>query len=66
MHTFKWDPWFELDVETTIGVTWISFPDLPPNLFAKEAIFSIASAVGRPLTVDMETKNQTRPSCERI
>ncbi|KAG5567951.1 hypothetical protein H5410_065032 [Solanum commersonii] len=57
MHTLKSDPWFELD---------ISFPYLPPNLFAKEAIFSIASAVGRPLMVDMETKNQTRPSCARI
>ncbi|KAG5568645.1 hypothetical protein H5410_064340 [Solanum commersonii] len=66
MRTLKWDPWFEPDVETTIGVAWISFPDLPPNFFAKEAIFSIASAVGRPLTVDMATKNQTRPSCARV
>ncbi|KAG5601145.1 hypothetical protein H5410_032515 [Solanum commersonii] len=66
VRTLKWDPWFEPDVETTIGVTWISFPDLPPNFFAKEAIFSIASAVGKPLTVDMATKNQTRPSCARI
>lgn len=49
MRTLKWDPWFEPDVETTIGVAWISFPDLPPNFFAKEAIFSIAAAVGKPL-----------------
>ncbi|KAK4733286.1 hypothetical protein R3W88_007547 [Solanum pinnatisectum] len=66
MRTLKWDPWFEPKVETTIGVAWISFLDLPPNFFAKVAIFSIASAVGKPLTVDMATKNQTRPSCARV
>lgn len=32
----------------------------------KEVIFSIASVVGKPLTVDMATKNQTRPSCARV
>ncbi|KAG5582453.1 hypothetical protein H5410_053080 [Solanum commersonii] len=48
------DPWFEPDVETTIGVACISFPDIPPHFFAKEAIFSIAAAVGKPLMVDMQ------------
>ncbi|KAG5632480.1 hypothetical protein H5410_004197 [Solanum commersonii] len=66
MGTLKWDSWFEHDVEKTIGVAWISFPDLPPNFFVKEVIFSIASVVGKPLTVDMATKNQTRPSCARV
>lgn len=66
MRTLKWDSWFEPDVENTICIAWISFPDLPPNFFAKEAIFSIASAVGKPLTVDMATKNQTRPSCAKV
>lgn len=59
MRTLKWDPWFEPDIETTIGVAWISMFDLPPIFFAKEAIFSIASALGKPLTVDMATRNQT-------
>ncbi|KAH0707208.1 hypothetical protein KY285_011769 [Solanum tuberosum] len=36
MRTLRWDLWFELDIETTIEVAWISFPDLPPNFFAKE------------------------------
>ncbi|KAG5596649.1 hypothetical protein H5410_037881 [Solanum commersonii] len=40
--------------------------NLPPNFFAKEAIFSIASAVGKPLTVDTTTKNQTKPRCTRV
>ncbi|KAK4724559.1 hypothetical protein R3W88_027338 [Solanum pinnatisectum] len=66
MRTFKWNPWFEPEVETTIGVAWISFPDLPLNFFAKDAIFPIATAVGKPLTMDMETRNQTRPSCAKV
>lgn len=57
MRTLKWDLWFEPHVETMIGVAWISFTDLPPNFFAKEAIFSIASTVEKSLTVDMTTKN---------
>lgn len=63
MRTLKWDLWFEPDIETIIEVAQISILDLPPNLFSKEAIFSIASVVGKPLTIDMATKNQTRPSC---
>uniref|UniRef100_M1DIB4 DUF4283 domain-containing protein n=1 Tax=Solanum tuberosum TaxID=4113 RepID=M1DIB4_SOLTU len=54
MRTLKWDPWFEPDVETTIGVAWISFPDLPPNFFAKEAIFSIASALPQRVKINEE------------
>ncbi|PHT45011.1 Serine/threonine-protein kinase 38-like [Capsicum baccatum] len=46
MRTLEWDPWFEPEVETIIGIAWISFPDLPPNFFAKEAIFSIVSTIG--------------------
>ncbi|KAG5618380.1 hypothetical protein H5410_018204 [Solanum commersonii] len=61
-----YNPWFEPDVETSIGVAWISFPELPPNFFAKKAIFSIATAVSTPLTVDIAMKNQTRPNCARI
>ncbi|KAF3643141.1 hypothetical protein FXO38_19147 [Capsicum annuum] len=66
MPTLKWDPWFEPNVETTIDIAWISMLDLPPNFFAKEAIFSIVSAGGKPLMVDIATKNNTRPSCVRI
>ncbi|WMV47469.1 hypothetical protein MTR67_040854 [Solanum verrucosum] len=34
----KWNPWFVPEEETSIAVAWISFPDLPPNLFAREAV----------------------------
>lgn len=37
-----------------------------PNFFVKEEIFSSATAVGKPLQVDMETKNQTKPRYARV
>lgn len=52
--------------ETSITIAWISYPSLPPNFFGKETIFSLARAVGKPLRVDMATRNQTRPSCARV
>ncbi|XP_060216757.1 uncharacterized protein LOC132644199 [Lycium barbarum] len=42
------------------------FSRSPSDFFAKEAVFSLASAVGRPLTVDMATKNKIRPSCAKV
>lgn len=46
-------------METTTGITLIYMSDIPPNVFTREAIFSIALVVGKPLIVDMATKNQT-------
>ncbi|WMV09736.1 hypothetical protein MTR67_003121 [Solanum verrucosum] len=66
MRTLKWDPMFDLEEETSTTIAWISFPSLPPNFFGKETMFSMAPAVGKPLQVDMVTKNQTRPSCARV
>ncbi|WMV18187.1 hypothetical protein MTR67_011572 [Solanum verrucosum] len=66
MRTLKWDPLFNPEEETSTAIAWISFPSLPPNFFGKEAVFSLAAAVGKPLQVDMATKNQTRPSCARV
>lgn len=39
MRTLKWDTWFEPDMETSIGIAWISFPDLLPNFFYQERYF---------------------------
>lgn len=66
MRTLKWEPLFNPEEETTIAIAWISFPSLPPNFFGKETIFLMAEAVGKPLQVDMATKNKTRPSCARV
>lgn len=49
-----------------MAMAWISFPGLLPTFFVKECLFSIASAVGKPLHLDMATINKTRPSCARV
>ncbi|KAG5581386.1 hypothetical protein H5410_052013 [Solanum commersonii] len=49
MRTLKWDPLFDPEEETSTTIAWISFPALPPNSFVREAVFSLATAVGKPL-----------------
>ncbi|KAK4338774.1 hypothetical protein RND71_040236 [Anisodus tanguticus] len=65
MRTFKWSTWFDSEEETSLVVTWISLPGLPPTYFGEAQLFSIAAA-GRPLAIDVATKNKTRPSCARL
>ncbi|XP_060182319.1 uncharacterized protein LOC132611983 [Lycium barbarum] len=66
MRTLKWDPWFNHEEETSIAIAWILFPTLAPNYFGQSQLFSMASAVGKPLTLDVATINKTRPSCARV
>ncbi|XP_019240366.1 PREDICTED: uncharacterized protein LOC109220355 [Nicotiana attenuata] len=66
MRCTKWNPWWTPDEETPIAIAWISFPELPPNFFGKECVFSLARAVGNPLHVDLATQNGTRPSCAKV
>ncbi|XP_059285587.1 uncharacterized protein LOC132039053 [Lycium ferocissimum] len=47
-------------------MAWISFPNLLPTLFVKESLFSLASAVGKPLHLDLAIVNKTRPNCARV
>ncbi|XP_009801511.1 uncharacterized protein [Nicotiana sylvestris] len=65
-RTFPWTIGFNPKEETSKSVVWISLPDLPPNIFAKKSLLSIASAVGKPLAVDKETQDRTRPSAARV
>ncbi|KAK4343232.1 hypothetical protein RND71_036326 [Anisodus tanguticus] len=66
MRTFKWEPWFSAEEETSIAHTWISFPGLAPNFYNETHLFSFAAAAGKPLAIDVATKNKTRPSCARV
>lgn len=66
MRPLKWEPWFNPKKETTTALALISFPALSPNFFVKESLFSMAKAVGKPLHVDMTTKNKFRPSCAKV
>nr|XP_009784900.1 PREDICTED: uncharacterized protein LOC104233234 [Nicotiana sylvestris] len=65
-RTFPWTIGFDPRIETSKAVVWISFPDLPPNYFAKKSLMSIASAVGKPLAIDKAMKDRTRPSAARV
>lgn len=61
-----YDAKFKVGEETPKAMVWISFPGLLPTYFVKECLFSLASAVGKPLHLDMATINKTRPSCVRV
>ena len=52
--------------DTTTTIAWISFPSLPPNHFEEKIVFSLSPDVGKPLHVDLATKNKMRPSCARV
>ncbi|KAH0776598.1 hypothetical protein KY290_008009 [Solanum tuberosum] len=65
MRTLKWDPMFDPEEKTSIVTAWISFPTLPLNFFGKEAIFALASAVGKHLQLRMATQKKTRSSCAK-
>ncbi|XP_070014210.1 uncharacterized protein [Nicotiana sylvestris] len=62
----KWNPWWTPEEETPIAISWISFPEIPPNFFGTECVFSLASAIGNPLHVYLATQNGTRPSCAKV
>ncbi|KAG5628234.1 hypothetical protein H5410_013452 [Solanum commersonii] len=62
----KWTPSFSPMEETSIAMAWISFPSLPCQYFARNALFSMALAVGQPLDVDRATNDKTRPSTARV
>ncbi|XP_070020060.1 uncharacterized protein [Nicotiana sylvestris] len=47
-------------------MAWISFPNLLPTYFVRECLFSLASAVSKPLHLDLATVKKTRPSCARV
>lgn len=61
-----YDAKFKVGEETPKVMAWISFPNLLPTYFVKECLFSLASAVGKSLHLDMATINKTRPRCARV
>ncbi|KAH0672430.1 hypothetical protein KY290_024672 [Solanum tuberosum] len=68
MRTLIYDAHFKINEETTMAMAWISFPNLLPTfvIFDKESLFSLASAVGKAVQLDLTTINKTRPSCARV
>ncbi|KAH0748309.1 hypothetical protein KY290_027541 [Solanum tuberosum] len=66
MRTLIYDAPFKINKETTMTMVWITFPNHLPTFFVKECLFSLASAVGKPIQLDLATINKTRPSCARL
>ncbi|KAG5596548.1 hypothetical protein H5410_037780 [Solanum commersonii] len=46
--------------------SWVDISNANVEVGANEVVFSLAAAVGKPLQVDLATRNQTRPSCARV
>ncbi|KAI3470102.1 hypothetical protein Pfo_026765 [Paulownia fortunei] len=53
---------FDLKIEYAIAPFWIRFSKLPTHLFMKRALYDIASLICRPLKVDEQTIDRSRPS----
>ncbi|XP_070020640.1 uncharacterized protein [Nicotiana sylvestris] len=66
MRIFPWTITSNHKEETSKAFVWISFPNLPPMLFAKQSLLSIASAAGKPLAIDKATQEKSRPSTTRV
>lgn len=52
---------FKVEEETTQAIAWISFPNLLSTYFVTESLFSFATAVGKPLQLDLATINKPYP-----
>ncbi|KAG5610940.1 hypothetical protein H5410_022221 [Solanum commersonii] len=66
MRPLIYDAKFKIEEETSQAMAWISFPDLKPTLFMKESLFPLATAVGKPIHLDLATVNKTRPNCAKV
>ncbi|CAI9102728.1 OLC1v1001046C1 [Oldenlandia corymbosa var. corymbosa] len=62
MRILKWQPGFKFEEDPPIVPIWVSLHELPFEWTHPRVLFSIASAVGKPLQVDTPTLNLTRPS----
>ncbi|PHT30205.1 hypothetical protein CQW23_30237 [Capsicum baccatum] len=54
------------DFVDALSRVWNSFPNLSMDLFAKRSLFSIASAVGKPISMDKARQVRSRPSTTRV
>lgn len=67
MRIFKWTTDFRCSEESPIVPLWISFPYLPIHFVqCNEALFSIASTIGKPLRIDQATASLAQPSIARV
>lgn len=67
MRIFKCTTYFQCSEESPIVSLWISFSYLPIHFVqCTEALFSIVSAIGKPLRIDQATASLARPFVARV
>ncbi|KAL0401939.1 UNVERIFIED_CONTAM: hypothetical protein Slati_4223800 [Sesamum latifolium] len=66
MRVFKWSPDFDPQTESPIAPVWIKLPGLPVHLFEKNALFTFAAKIGKPLRMDEPTADLSRPDLARV
>ncbi|KAG6483860.1 hypothetical protein ZIOFF_060646 [Zingiber officinale] len=66
MRIFKWSLKFSYEVESSVVLVCIQFPDLPIYMFYKKGLFAAANIVGRPLKVDEATTDGSRLIMARV
>ncbi|GAA0186729.1 hypothetical protein LIER_34017 [Lithospermum erythrorhizon] len=66
MRLIKWTHDYYPELESPIVSVWISFPLFPLYWFDKEAIFLVASSVGRPLRIDEPSIQWKRLGVARV
>ncbi|KAL0451301.1 UNVERIFIED_CONTAM: hypothetical protein Slati_1108200 [Sesamum latifolium] len=66
MRVFKWSPDFDPHIESPIAPVWIRLHKLPIHLFEKNALFTFAAKIGKPLRMDEPTADMSRPDLARV
>ncbi|KAL9459047.1 hypothetical protein AB3S75_002435 [Citrus x aurantiifolia] len=67
MRVFKWSTTFHSSEESPIVPVWVSLPFLPVHYMkCKEALYSIAATIGKPLRIDHATAAVSRPTVARV
>ncbi|CAI9099231.1 OLC1v1036016C1 [Oldenlandia corymbosa var. corymbosa] len=66
MRILKWQQGLKFEEDPPIVPIWVLFHELPLEWTHPKVLFSIASAVGKPLQLDTPTLNLTRPSVARL
>ncbi|KAK4382660.1 hypothetical protein Sango_2850500 [Sesamum angolense] len=61
MRVFKWIPCFDPQIESSVAPVWIRLPNLPAHLFEKNALFTLAAKIEKPLRMEEPTADQSRP-----
>ena len=63
----RWSPSFKATNSTITTVSaWIRFPNLPIQYYREPVLRKIATAVGKPLKVDLNTQLATRGKFARV